>query len=57
MQSVSAADIRAAIRLGAVGDSLDSHGYDIRRMGSRSLRSSGAMRLSWQVTTTTSPRS
>jgi hypothetical protein len=44
-QSVSAADIRAAIRLGAVGDNLESYGYDLRRIGSHSLRSGGAMRL------------
>jgi integrase len=45
MQSVSAADIRAAIRLGAVGDNLEASGYDLRRIGSHSLRSGGAMRL------------
>jgi hypothetical protein len=45
MQSVSAADIRAGIRLGAVGDSLESYGYDLRRIGSHGLRSGEAMRL------------
>jgi hypothetical protein len=45
IQSVSAADIRAAIRLRAVGDNLKSYGYDLQRIGSHSLRSSKAMRL------------
>jgi hypothetical protein len=45
MQSASAADIRAAIRLGAVGDNLEAYGYDLGRIGSHSLRSGGAMRL------------
>jgi hypothetical protein len=45
MQSVLTADIRAAIQLGAVGDNLEAYGYDLRRIGSHSLRSGGAMRL------------
>jgi hypothetical protein len=45
MQSVSAADIRATLRRGAVGDNLASYGYDLRRICSHSLRSGGAMRL------------
>jgi hypothetical protein len=51
MQSVSAADIRAVIRLGAVGDCSISNPiamiYDALRIGSHSLRSEseGAMRL------------
>jgi hypothetical protein len=45
MQPVSASDIRAAIRLCAVADNLESSGYDLRRIGSHSLRSGGAMRL------------
>jgi hypothetical protein len=47
MRSVSAADIQAATptRLGAVGDNPESYGYDLGRVGSRSLRSGGATRL------------
>jgi hypothetical protein len=44
-QSVSAAEIRAAIRVGAVGDNLESCGYDLKRIGSHSVRSGGAMHL------------
>jgi hypothetical protein len=44
-QSVSADEIRATIRHGATLDNLEAYGYDLKRIGSHSLRSGGAMRL------------
>jgi hypothetical protein len=45
MRSVSIAEIQAVTWLGAVGDNLEPYGYDLRRIGSHSLDSGGAMRL------------
>ena len=42
---IRASEIRGMIRLGAVEDRLDAAGYDLRRIGSHSLRSGGAVRL------------
>ena len=42
---VSASMIRAMLRAAAAGDRLPEAGYDLRRIGSHSLRSGGAMRL------------
>jgi hypothetical protein len=44
-RSVSAAEIRSTIRQGAALDNLEAYGYDLKRIGSHSLRSGGAMRL------------
>ena len=43
--SVKASDIRSAVRAGAVGDKLHDCGYDLKRIGSHSLRSGGTMHL------------
>jgi hypothetical protein len=45
LQSVSADEIRSTIRQGATLDNLEAYGYDLKRIGSHSLRSGGAMRL------------
>jgi len=45
VRQVQAADVRAALRTGAIGDNLEAHGYDLSRIGSHSLRSGGAMHL------------
>ena len=42
---VQAADIRSVIRVGASSTHLESCGYDLKRIGSHSLRSGGAMHL------------
>jgi hypothetical protein len=42
---VQASDIRSAIRAGAVATQLELCGYDLKRIGSHSLRSGGAMHL------------
>ena len=42
---VSANKIRSTIRQGATLDNLEAYGYDLKRIGSHSLRSGGAMRL------------
>jgi hypothetical protein len=42
-QSVSADEIRSTIRQGATLDNLEAYGYDLKRIGSHSLRSGGAM--------------
>jgi hypothetical protein len=44
-QSVSADEIRSSIRQGATLDNLEAYGYDLKRIGSHSLRSGGAIRL------------
>ena len=42
---VTAAEVRACVQTGAVGDGLPSRGYDLSRIGSHSLRSGGATHL------------
>jgi hypothetical protein len=42
---IQAAEMRAAIRTAAVEDGLEAQGYDLRRIGSHSLRAGGAVRL------------
>ena len=42
---VTAAGVRAMIRLGAVRDGLTDEGHDLARIGTHSLRSGGAVRL------------
>ena len=42
---VTASNIRDMLRQTAVGQQLSSHGYDLSRIGSHSLRSGGAMAL------------
>jgi hypothetical protein len=44
-KQASAADVRTAIRIGAVGDNLASCGYTLNLIGSHSLRSGGAIHL------------
>ena len=44
-QRVTSDEVRAAIRIAASGDGLPQHGYDLRRVGSHSLRSGGAVHL------------
>lgn len=39
---MSAADIRAAVRIGAEMDGLEAKGFDLGRIGSHSLRAGGA---------------
>ena len=45
LRAISAKEIRTAIRIGAVADNLEAHGYDLTRIGSHSLRAGGAVRL------------
>jgi len=42
---VNAADTLAMIRHGAIGDNLEAEGYDLSRIGTHSIRASGAVRL------------
>ena len=42
---MTASNIRDMLRQTAVGQQLSSHGYDLSRIGSHSLRSGGAMAL------------
>lgn len=42
LSQVSAADIRAAVRIGAEMDGLEAKGFDLGRIGSHSLRAGGA---------------
>jgi hypothetical protein len=44
-RSVSAKEIRTAVRIGAAADNLEDSGYDLSRIGSHSLRVGGAVRL------------
>ena len=45
LRQVSAATIRATVRLGAANDNLEAVGCDLSRIGSHSLRSGGAVNL------------
>lgn len=45
IRRVNAAEVRAAVHCGAVGDGLPARGYDLDRIGSHSLRSGGATHL------------
>ena len=44
-QQVLSADIRTAVRIGAIGDNRVASGYTLSRIGSHSLRSGGAVHL------------
>jgi len=45
LRRITAAEIRAGIQLGAIGDNLINCGYDLARIGSHSLRTGGATHL------------
>ena len=45
LRRVTAAEVRACVQQGAVGDGLPACGYDLDRIGSHSLRSGGATHL------------
>jgi len=45
IRRVPAAEVRACVQAGAIGDDLPARGYDIDRIGSHSLRSGGATHL------------
>lgn len=45
IRRVKAAEVRACVQVGAVGDGLPARGYDLDRIGSHSLRSGGATHL------------
>jgi hypothetical protein len=45
IQRVTATEVGAAVKLGAVGDNLLASGYDIQRIGTHSIRSGGAVHL------------